>query len=387
MSMSETSAPADQAAIDGRFMEVALRLAQRGLGNVWPNPAVGCVIVAHRDGRPVVLARGWTQPGGRPHAEAVALDDLLRRHGAGAARGATAYVSLEPCSHHGRTPPCADALVAAGVARVVVACRDPDSRVAGRGITRLREAAIAVTTGVCEAQAETLNTGFLSRVAKGRPLVTWKVATSLDGRIATQSGQSQWITGEGARAHGHLERARHDAILVGVGTAIADDPELTCRLPGLEDRSPVRIVLDTRLRLPMTARLIAGARFTATWLIARQDNDPLRLRALRDLGVDVIEVPLDADRRLDLTFALRALSDRGVTRLLVEGGARVATALIASDLVDHILWYRAPLLIGGDGLSAVVPFGLASLAAAPRFERTGLRRLGDDWLETYQRRV
>ena len=385
MNDGDARPPSGVSAADESFMAAALRLAQRGLGNVWPNPAVGCVITGRRTGRPVVLARGWTQPGGRPHAEAEALDDLFRRHGSNAGRGATAYVSLEPCSPHGRTPPCADALVAAGIARVVIACEDPDPRVSGRGIARLREAGIDVVTGVCRSAALALNAGFFQRVATGRPLVTWKTATSLDGRIATESGESQWITGAMARAHAHLERARHDAILVGLGTAISDDPLLTCRLPGLAGRSPVRVILDSRLRLPLTARLVAEAGNPPTWVIARDDNDPLRVQALRDLGVDVIEVAPDASQRIDRSLALQALGKRGVTRLLVEGGARVATELIAGDVVDRILWYRAPKLIGGDGLSAVGAFGLAGLDQAPRFTRLEMRALGDDWLETYQR--
>jgi diaminohydroxyphosphoribosylaminopyrimidine deaminase/5-amino-6-(5-phosphoribosylamino)uracil reductase len=376
---------AGSAAWDDVFMATALRLADRGLGNTWPNPAVGCIVVRWRDGRPLVLARGWTHPGGRPHAEAAALADLAQRHGPDAARGAIVYVSLEPCSHHGRTPPCADALVAAGVGRVVVACEDPDTRVSGRGIARLREAGIEVVVGVREAEAVALNAGFFSRVAAGRPRLTWKTATSLDGRIATLDGHSQWITGAQARAHAHLQRARHDAILVGLGTAVSDDPQLTCRLPGLAVRSPVRVVLDSHLRLPLTAGLVADCARAPTWLIARDDNDPVRLRALRDLGIEVIEVPPAADRRLDFAAALQALGERGLTRLLVEGGARVAATLVAGNHIDEILWYRAPKLIGGDGLSATLPFGLARLAAAPRFVRTGLRRLGEDWLETYSR--
>ncbi|MGQ3031841.1 MAG: bifunctional diaminohydroxyphosphoribosylaminopyrimidine deaminase/5-amino-6-(5-phosphoribosylamino)uracil reductase RibD, partial [Ferrovibrionaceae bacterium] len=220
-------------------MRHALGLAARGLGRTWPNPAVGCVLVRDE----IVLARGNTQPGGRPHAEVVALS----RAGSQAA-GATAYVTLEPCAHHGKTPPCADALIAAGIGRCVVALQDPDPRVDGGGIRRLLAAGIPVTTGVCEAEAAALNAGFLMRVRQGRPLVTLKLATTLDGRIATHAGESRWITGATARARGHLMRADHDAIMVGIGTALTDDPDLTCRLAGLEDRSPVRIVLDGRLR-------------------------------------------------------------------------------------------------------------------------------------------
>src|SRR5580700_4659831 len=234
------------ARLDLGHMRTALGLARRGLGNTWPNPAVGCVIV--KDGR--VVGRGWTQKGGRPHAET----EALARAGKGA-KGATAYVSLEPCSHHGKTPPCAEALIAAGVSRVVAAVEDPDPRVSGRGIARLRAAGIAVEAGLCAAEAAELNAGFFCRVAQGRPLVTLKLAASLDGRIATPTGKSRWITGPAARERAHLLRAAHDAVLIGTGTALADDPQLTCRLPGLEARSPVRIVIDRTLRLPATLRL------------------------------------------------------------------------------------------------------------------------------------
>ncbi len=367
------------------YMDTALRLAQRGLGNVWPNPAVGCVIVCLRDGLPVVAARGWTQPGGRPHAEAAALEQLYRRIGPDAARGAIAFVSLEPCSHHGRTPPCVEALIAAGIGRVVVACEDPDPRVSGRGMARLRDAGIEVVTGVRREAAETINAGFFSRIRKGRPLVTWKTATSLDGRIATASGHSQWITGDVARAYAHLERACHDAILIGAGTAAHDNPRLTSRLPGLSARSPVRVVLDSHLRLPLTAHLVAEAGATPTWLIARDDNDRVRVRALRDLGVEVLEVPVGNDQRIDIGAALDELGNRGLTRILIEGGARVAASLVAGDFIDRIQWYRAPKLVGAGGLPAAMPFGLDNLSRAPRFARTGMRKLGDDWLESYRR--
>src|SRR5215475_6368773 len=238
-------------------MQAALALARRGLGAVWPNPAVGCVIV--KDGR--VVGRGWTQPGGRPHGET----EALRRAGP-AARGATAYVSLEPCCHWGRTPPCVDALIAAGIQRVVVALEDPDPRVAGGGLRRLRAAGLTVETGLCAAEAAEVNAGFLCHRSLGRPLVTLKLATSLDGRIATRRGESRWISGSLARDRAHALRASHDAITVGVQTVLADDPQLTCRLPGLNDRSPVRVVIDRHLRIPPAARLIADARQVSTWV-------------------------------------------------------------------------------------------------------------------------
>jgi diaminohydroxyphosphoribosylaminopyrimidine deaminase/5-amino-6-(5-phosphoribosylamino)uracil reductase len=363
--------PADRA-----WLTAALALARRGLGRVWPNPAVGCVLV--RNGR--VVGRGWTQPGGRPHAET----EALARAGT-AARGATAYVTLEPCAHHGRTPPCADALIAAGIARAVAAIEDPDPRVAGQGFARLRAAGVAVTAGLCAVEAAELNAGFLLRIRQGRPLVTLKTATTLDGRIATHRGESRWITGEAARRAGHLLRATHDAIMVGAGTALADDPRLTCRLPGLADRSPVRVVVDGRLRLPLTAALVRSAREVPTWLVTLARNEAQRLAAYRDCGVEVIEVPATAEGNLDLQAALRALGGRGLTRVLVEGGAVLAASLLRADLVDRIAWFRAPALIGGDGVPMAQAFGVDALGQAPRFVRRGLAEIGSDMLETYVR--
>ncbi len=361
--------PRDGAATDRRFMAMALALAARGLGRVWPNPAVGCVLV--KDDR--IVARGWTQPGGRPHAEAFALASA-----GNAARGAAAYVTLEPCSHHGRTPPCADALIDAGVARVVVATTDPDPRVDGRGLEKLRSAGIAVETGVMAAEAEALNRGFILNRTVGRPLVTLKLASSADGRIATVTGESQWITGPAARAHGHRLRATHDAILIGSGTALADDPALTCRLPGLADRSPVRVVLDRRLRLAPDTALAGTARDLPTTVLTAPSHDQERRRRLEDRGVEV--------RTYDGTpaSALADLAAAGITRLLIEGGAGVAGAFLRAGLVDRIVWYRAGLVIGGDGRPAVEPIGALRLDEMPRWRRAELRRIGDDVMEVLE---
>lgn len=383
--MASSVATPTEAAVrpaDAPHMRAALALARRGLGRVWPNPAVGCVLVREASGAAPgeVIARGWTQPGGRPHAEA----EALARAGE-AARGATAYVSLEPCAHHGKTPPCADALVAAGVGRVVAAIEDPDPRVAGRGLARLRAAGIPVTLGVGAAEAEELNAGFFSRIKAGRPLVTLKLASSLDGRIATRTGDSRWITGEAARHRAHVLRASHDAILVGTETALADDPELTCRLPGLADRSPVRIVLDRQLRLPLTAKLVTGARRQPTWLATGPQSDVARRAVIAGQGVQIIEVPLETAGRLSLPALLHALGERGITRLLVEGGGRLAAALLATDLVDRLVWFRAAALIGGDGLPALADLGLDRLADAARFRRIAVATVGDDIVETYRR--
>ncbi|GHD47640.1 riboflavin biosynthesis protein RibD [Thalassobaculum fulvum] len=365
------------AADDRRWMELALRLARAAVGDTAENPPVGCVLV--RGGR--VVGRGRTAAGGRPHAEAVALAQ------AGAAeRGATAYVTLEPCAHHGRTPPCAEALVAAGVARVVAAVGDPDPRVDGGGFEILRRAGIAVTVGVGEQAAARAAEGFLARVAAGRPHVTLKLATSLDGRIATASGASRWITGAAARAHAHAMRARQDAILVGIGTALADDPALTCRAPGLAGRSPVRVVLDSSLRLSPDSSLVRTARAAPTWVVTCTDHDGGRAAALVARGVEVIAAEPDGTGRPAIAAALVALAGRGIGRLLVEGGAGVARSVVAAGLVDEIAWYRAPMLLGGDGLAAVDPLRAATPADAPRFERQGCTVLGEDVLETYRRR-
>ncbi len=360
-------------------MAAALALARRGLGNVWPNPAVGCVIV--KDG--AVVGRGWTQPGGRPHAET----EALARAGS-AAGGATAYVTLEPCSHSGMTGPCVDAIIAAGVSRVVAATKDPDPRVAGQGLARLREAGTMVEAGLMQAEACELNQGYLTRVERGRPMVTLKLAASLDGRIAAQTGDSRWITSEDARAASHGLRASHDAIAVGIGTAIADDPHLTCRLPGLPVRPAVRIVFDTRLRLPLTRQLVATARRTPTSIVTLADtahNSAVeRARALADLGVAVIPVDADETGALPLDAALLALGETGLTRLLVEGGGRLAAGFVAAGLVDAITIFRGPSIVGGDGVAGVAALGLERVADAPRFRLIDSRRIGDDMVELYR---
>lgn len=355
-------------------MAAALSLARRGLGNVAPNPAVGCVIVAK--GR--VIGRGWTQAGGRPHAET----EALARAGA-MAHGATAYVTLEPCAHHGKTSPCAEALIAAGIARVVVATIDPDPRVSGRGVAALRAAGITVDVGCLECDAQALNAGFLSRL-DGRPLTTLKLATSLDGRIAARTGDSQWITGELARARAHLMRAEHDAVMVGIGTAVADNPQLTCRLPGLEGRSPIRIVADGRLRLPLTHAMVRTARDVPTILFTVTGNPAERRAVYASAGVEVIEVASDARGHPDPVQAMKKLAERGVTRLMVEGGGQLAASLINARLVDRVCWFRGPVVIGDDGRPAVAALGLDRLRSAPTYALEAIERLGDDLLETYR---
>lgn len=371
--MKGTTDPQARAA-DLQFMRAALALAARGLGRVAPNPAVGCIIV--KDGR--VVGRGWTQPGGRPHAET----EALRRAGKAAA-GATVYVTLEPCAHHGQTGPCAEALIRAGVARVVAALEDPDTRVAGRGLAMLREAGIAVELGVARNLAERLNAGFLKRVTRGHPLVVLKLATSLDGRIATHRGDSQWITGELARRRAHLLRARADAILVGSGTAVVDNPRLDVRLPGFEGRRPLRVVVDGRLRLPLTHDLVARAAKVPTLLVTHEGNEPARLHAYRDAGVEVVQVATDADGHVSLDATLTLLGERGITRLLVEGGGHLAASLLRGGLVDRLAWFQAPVVIGGDGVAAVSGFGVDRLEQAPRFLESAMTQLGRDRIDIF----
>src|SRR3984885_7375793 len=302
------------AATDARFMALALSLGRRGLGRTWPNPAVGAVLV--RDG--VIVGRGWTQPGGRPHAEV----EALQRAGE-AARGATLYVTLEPCSHFGKSPPCADAIVAAGVARVVSAIEDPNPEVAGQGHARLRAAGIVVDIGLCGLEAARDHAGHFRRVRDKRPHVILKLAVSADDRIGAAGGRPVAITGDAARVRVHLLRAQCDAILVGIGTVRADDPELTCRLPGMEARSPVRVVLDRALRISGTSRLVHSARTTPLWVMTSGLSEAPAAMKLGAAGAQVLRVPTTSSPPpgLDLIGVLHALAEKGITRLLVEGGA------------------------------------------------------------------
>jgi diaminohydroxyphosphoribosylaminopyrimidine deaminase / 5-amino-6-(5-phosphoribosylamino)uracil reductase len=355
-------------------MALALGLARRGLGRVWPNPAVGAVIVDQ--GR--IVGRGWTQPGGRPHAETVALAQA-----GAAARGGTAYVTLEPCAHHGQTPPCASALIAAGVARVVSSHQDPDPRVAGRGHAMLRDAGIAVETGLLGDEAEALQRGFLSRVQLGRPMLTLKLATSLDGRIATASGESRWITGDAARRRVHAMRATHDAVLIGAGTARADNPSLTVRGLGAQHQ-PVRIVAARRLDLPLDGILARTADKVPVWLIHGASAPSGARAAWAALGVHLIEVPETA-AGLDPAAMLSALGASGLTRVFCEGGGQLAAALLSADLVDDLATFTAGLALGADGRAAVGPLGIGPLATAPRFTLRHSEEIGADTLSLWSR--
>jgi len=362
---------------DRRHMRHALGLGARGLGTTWPNPAVGCVIVQGTR----IVGRGWTQPGGRPHAEAMALAQA-----GAAARGATAYVTLEPCAHHGRTPPCADGLIAAGLARVVTALQDPDPRVAGQGHARLRAAGLAVSEGVGADSARAAHAGYLRRVLQGLPAVTLKLATTLDGRIATASGESRWITGPAARRHVHALRMTHDAVLVGAGTARADDPDLTVRDLGAAHQ-PLRIVMDTPLALSPDSRLGRSAGASAVWLCHGPEASVPARGAWTARGARLIPCALAPDGRVDAGDALRRLAGAGLTRVLCEGGGQLAAALIRAGLVTEVVAYAAGKLIGAEGLAALGPLGLMRLDSAPSFHLAETARLGDDVMTRWTRRA
>ena len=368
----------DQPAADMRFMALALALGRRGLGNVWPNPAVGAVVVREEGEAPVIIGRGWTQPGGRPHAET----EALRRAGA-AARGATLYVTLEPCSHHGQTPPCVDAIIDAGIARVVSAMEDPNPLVAGRGHDRLRAERIAVEVGVGAEEARRAHAGHIRRVRDGRPHVLLKLAVSSDGKVGLAGRRPVAITGEAARDVVHLLRAQHDAILIGIGTALADDPELTCRLPGMAARSPVRVVLDTGLRLPRESRLIRTARQTPVWIVAGHAAPESLERDLRREGAEILR--LGGAATLDLGETLAVLAQRGITRLMVEGGPRVAAAFVRADLIDDAILFHGNRAIGEDGIDALGGLPLAALMQSRAFEALSAGTIGCDRVETFSR--
>ncbi len=360
---------------DQRFMSVALTLGRRGQGRCWPNPAVGCVIV--QAGR--IVGRGWTQPGGRPHAET----EALAMAGA-AAKGATAYVTLEPCAHHGKTPPCAQALIDAGVARVVAAVKDSDGRVAGRGFDMLRAAGIQVDTGVLADQAAYDLEGFFLKTEQGRPFVTLKLATTLDGRIATATGESQWITGPEARRRVHAMRMKHDAVMVGGGTARADDPSLTVRDMGAPQQ-PVRIVVSRRLDLPLMSQLARTASEVPVWLVHGHDADAELVRTWKGLGATLL--PCDVEgTHLSPISVLSALGGQGLTRVFCEGGGALAASLLGADLVDELIVFNAGVTIGAEGFPAIGAMGVERLATAPRFDLRAQDLVGQDLLSVWRRK-
>ena len=364
-------------AADQRFMQLALTLGRRGQGRTWPNPAVGAVVV--KDG--VIVGRGWTQPGGRPHAE----PEALARAGE-AARGATLYVTLEPCSHVGKSPPCADAIIAADIARVVSAIEDPNPEVAGQGHARLRAAGITVDIGLGAMEAARDHAGHFRRIRDKRPHVILKLAVSSDDKIGATGRKPVAISGEAARARVHLLRAQCDAILVGIGTVRADDPLLTCRLPGMEARSPVRVVLDRSLRIPGASRLVHSARETPLWVMTSSLSEAPAAMKLGAAGAQVIRVATTATPPgLDLLAVLHALADKGITRLLVEGGARVASSFVAAGLVDEVWLLRGPDAIGAEGIAALEALPLTSITQSPAFRVRASESLQKDTLTIYER--
>jgi diaminohydroxyphosphoribosylaminopyrimidine deaminase / 5-amino-6-(5-phosphoribosylamino)uracil reductase len=365
-------------AADQRFMQLALTLGRRGQGRTWPNPAVGAVVV--NDG--IIVGRGWTQPGGRPHAEPVALAQAGE-----AARGATLYVTLEPCSHVGKSPPCTDAVIAAGIKRVVSAIEDPNPEVAGQGHARLRAAGIMVDVGLCALEAARDHAGHFTRVRDHRPHVMLKLAVSRDDKIAGAERKRVTITGEAAKARMHLLRAQSDAILVGIGTVLADDPLLTCRLPGMEARSPVRVVLDRALRMQGNSRLVRSARATPLWVMTSDLAEAPAATMLGAAGAEVIRLETTAMPRsgLDLQAVLHALAGKGITRLLVEGGARIASAFVSAGLVDEFWLLRGPDNIGGDGVAALEGLPLTSLTQSPGLRIRASENLDQDILTVYER--
>jgi diaminohydroxyphosphoribosylaminopyrimidine deaminase/5-amino-6-(5-phosphoribosylamino)uracil reductase len=364
-------------AADQRFMQLALTLGRRGQGRTWPNPAVGAVVV--RDG--VIVGRGWTQPGGRPHAELEAL-----KHAGEAAGGAMLYVTLEPCSHVGKSPPCADAIIAAGIARVVSAIEDPNPEVAGQGHAKLRAAGISVDIGLGALDAAHDHAGHFRRIRDKRPHVILKLAVSPDDKIGAAGRKPVTISGEAAKARVHLLRAQCDAILVGIGTVQADDPLLTCRLPGMEARSPVRVVLDRSLRIPGTSRLVHSARETPLWVMTSNLSEAPAAMKLGAAGAQVIRVATTSTPAgLDLVAVLHALSEKGITRLLVEGGARVASSFVASGLVDEVWLLRGAEAVGANGVAALDALPLTSITQSPAFRVRASESLQSDTLTIYER--
>ena len=363
---------------DEDHMAQALQLARRGLGLTWPNPSVGAIVVAPSG---EIVGRGWTAPGGRPHAEAVALE-----RAGGKARGATIYVTLEPCAHvGGRGLACVELIAAAKPARAVIAISDPDPRTTGKGLARLAESGIEVQDGVREDEAREVALGHILRVTEHRPAVTLKLAVGSDGLIPRGKGTPVWITGPDARAHGHLLRARNDAILVGRGTIVADNPSLTCRLPGMSCRSPVRVILDRRLRTPPSAKLFDDL-MVPVWLLCAADEEHPNTDALQDRGGEIVPIPVDSHGMLVVRDALETLASRGITRVLVEGGAQVARAFLDAGLIDEAVIYRGPKPVGSDGLLPFLNEGLDPIVASGHFTQTEARSFGPDRM-TWWRRV
>jgi diaminohydroxyphosphoribosylaminopyrimidine deaminase/5-amino-6-(5-phosphoribosylamino)uracil reductase len=365
--------------LDRRFMAAALRIGRRNLGQTRPNPAVGAIVVRMDGAAPIVVGRGATAAGGRPHAETIALAEAGK-----AARGATLYVTLEPCAHQGKTPPCANAIVAAGIARVVCAMADPDPRVMGRGYEILAKAGVALTTDVLAAEAALAHAGHVARVTRGRPHVTLKLAVSADGMIGKREGGRMIISGGLTFDAVQAMRAESDAIMIGIGTALVDDPRLTVRLPGMESRSPVRVVIDTTAKLPFASKLVASAKDPPLIVIVGPDAPVERREVLAAAGVKIIEVGA-ASGGVDLGQALEALAAEGLTRVLAEGGAGIAASLIAGELADEVVIFRAPVVVGADGVRALGSNPLSAIERSPRYRPIEAAIFGEDQMRRYLR--
>lgn len=366
-----TKVKASLSSDDHAFMKMALGLAKRGLGRVAPNPAVGCILVNNGH----VIGRGWTAPGGRPHAESIAIENSENTI------GSTAYVTLEPCAHHGKTPPCAEALVASGVKRVVVATIDPDPRVSGGGIEILEEAGVKTEVGLCQEEADFINQGFFQKFTKQRPLVTVKIASSADGKIAAKENEQTWITGPESRMRGHLYRANHDAIMVGIGTAIIDDPTLDCRLPGLEGYSPVRVLLDTELRISPESKLCRTAHKLPLWIMTCS-FDAEKYKLLEEKGAKIFCLERDEHNLVDLKMVMTTLIGEGITRVLSEGGGKLNASLIKASLVDRLIWFKSADSIGESGVDALYGIPINELAQQINLSLIDAGKTGtDQWQE------
>lgn len=362
---------------DEAFMRLALEEAEKGLGRCAPNPSVGCVIV---DPSSEIVGKARTTDGGRPHAEIQALQQVGER-----AKGATAYATLEPCSHHGVTAPCSDALTTAGLKRVVIAALDPDPRVSGRGVERLKSSGIQVDTGLFEEEATKQLLGHILRQTENRPLVTLKIASSLDGKIALANGESKWITGEDARYYGHVERSKHDAILVGSGTALADNPSLTTRLEGIEHKI-TRIVFDTNLRLDPGMKLFQGAKTNPLWIFCAKNTDQERQEYIQKQGAEIFISNLNQGAQIDVSDALCQITKAGITRLLVEGGPSLTTSFIRLGLFDRIIWFKNHSLLGNEGRSGIDDLGLQNLDQRISLKKVDERVFdGHDTLEVFEK--
>ena len=358
------------------FMRLALSLARRGLGNVWPNPAVGCVIVSKGQ----IVGRGWTMPGGRPNAEVVAL-----KQAGSLARGGEVYVTLEPCCHEGKTGPCAEALVSAGIKKIYISTLDPDPRVNGKGVLFLKKNKISTSVGLLEKEAIRLNLGFFLKISQGRPLVTMKTASTLDGKIALGNGLSKWITNESARGFSHLFRYIHDAVAVGSGTVLADNPELTCRLPGITNCNKPRIILDRRLRTAEDSNLANSANDTPVWIVTSDTHKKHKFKKLEEKGVKIILSPLTGEPKTDLIEVLKHLGKRGLTRLLFEPGSQLGAALLTAGLVDQLVVFRSSSIAGNDGLGMIGNLYLSKISNMPKMVRNYSLEIEENYLEVFER--